>query len=1072
MVIVSLKRIGEFFDATERRASDNFIGAPFGHSLSPNKLQKSSPSIELKNCTFSWSPSFWEKSESNFLLNNITIEISEPKLVAIIGEIGAGKSSLLSAILGQMSRLSELSKMSHFEINGSLAYVTQEAFILSGTVKENILFHRKYDPVWYQRVIEACALTRDLQQFSGMKILDFWFFVLIKKLPFLEGDETIVSVKNLSGGQKQRISIARALYANSDVYLFDDPLSALDTASSKHIFNRVIGPNGLLAGKIRLLVTHNLAILPKVDHILLLKSGHIAAEGQMTELMREENEFTEFLARFLSEPTASAAAEIAEVEIVEPEDLQVLEEIATDLESRFQAFTRRGSSRRKFLCQRPSSEPTLLFFASISSPTIESSPEKPNWFPAGEDYQEDVVGRPMANDDSANMGQTDQSMVTKTGSVSCLVYLTYLQRVGFISSACILLAFFIANVFFLLSQLWLSTWSSDHDKSHSLLRPLYDLIAGAADLTPTQFSLSLLAVYGLWGLGQTVFILLGTLMLNIGALRASRLLHAEMLGRLMQTPLWFFADASSSSQLLNLFTKDIDIADRTLVANFLKLVIEFFRMLASFCPIILGTDPSILLFFIPLIFLYLAIYKFAIATSRQLIRVESALRTPIYSAVAETYSGVPVIQALGVERQFIRRHQKNIDRNAAAYLMSVTASRWLTIRLDLLGNLVVLSTAVFCVLKRGHIDSGMVGLCLTCAFTITNTLNMLIRSFTDLESNIVAVERLVEFTQLPQEAARHTVTAQHLETESTTNTVGCFLSNCVPLCSAADLCKTAEEGLIEPSPVLGQRSSDQSVHSDASSWLQRGDIAIVQYSARYRDNLDLCLRDLNLSIPHGFKVAIVGRTGAGKSSFALSLFRLIEAESGTICISERNIQQLGLCELRTSLAIIPQDALLFSGSLRENMDPLGQYSDEHILSALSKVRLTDLLLRLSNSKVFGSEVLDQQLDESRLQAVSAGNRQLLCVARVLLRKSPKVLVLDEMAADLDLATEELVQEIISTEFPDCTVFSIAHRLDNVLRYPTDLVLVLDGGRVVECDSPKKLAADRGSHFYAMLQNRF
>ena len=184
MVIVSLKRIGEFFDANERRASDNFIGAPFGHSLSPNKLQKSSPSIELKNCTFSWSPSFWEKSESNFLLNNITIEISEPKLVAIIGEIGAGKSSLLSAILGQMSRLSELSKMSHFEINGSLAYVTQEAFILSGTVKENILFHRKYDPVWYQRVIEACALTRDLQQFSGMKILDFWFFVLIKKLPF------------------------------------------------------------------------------------------------------------------------------------------------------------------------------------------------------------------------------------------------------------------------------------------------------------------------------------------------------------------------------------------------------------------------------------------------------------------------------------------------------------------------------------------------------------------------------------------------------------------------------------------------------------------------------------------------------------------------------------------------------------------------------------------------------------------------------------------------------------------------------------------------------------------------
>lgn len=808
--------------------------------------------------------------------------------------------------------------------------------------------------------------------------------------------------------------------------------------------------------------------------------------------MSEENEFTEFLAGFLSEPTAPT--ENAEVEVVEPEDLQILEELATRLEDQFQAFTRRGSSRRKFFCpQSPSSEPELISFTTISSPTIKQSSES-LWLstPSGYENQEneDVVRQ------TSNTSQLE-SQVTKTGSVSLLVYLTYLSRVGFLTSTFILLFFFIANIFFLLAQLWLSTWSSDQDKSHSEnspLRSLYDLIAGAAHDSPTKLSLLLLAVYGFLGLGQTVFILLGTLMLNIGALRASRHLHTQMLDRLMCTPLWFFdACSSSSGRILNIFTKDIDIADRLLVSNFLKLVIEFFRMIASFAPIILGTDASILLFFIPLILIYLGIYKFYIATSRQLIRIESALRAPIYSFLAETYSGVPVIQALGVERPFIRRHQRHIDINASAYHMSFTASRWLTIRLELLGNLVVFSTAVFCVLKRGQIDSGMVGLCMTCAFTVTGTLNQLIRSFTDLESNIVSVERLLEFTELPQEAARHkmdsigeTEKEQHMQrANSASKLKSCFLSNCVvvhTLCSA-DLCKVAEEGLIEQSPVLGQRSTpdnwrqsmtnDRRLTSNSTSWLQRGDISICQYFARYRDNLDYCLRDLNLTIPHGCKVAIVGRSGAGKSSFAFSLFRLIEADSGTVVISGHNIEKLGLYELRSSLTIIPQDALLFSGTLRENMDPLGQYTDDQILAALHKVNLTDLLMRICQCKAASaltSDVLDQEISDSRLQAITSGQRQLLCLARVLLRK-PKVLILDEAAADLDLATEELVQEIISREFEDCTVFSIQHRLDNVLRYSIDCVLVLDGGRVVECDEPRKLDADKKSRFYTMRRDR-
>lgn len=163
MVIVSLKRLGEFFDATDQ-------GIDSISTTTHSEIQKSKPSIEFKNCTFSWSQNFFAKSESNFLLSNISISITDPKLCVIIGEIAAGKTSFLSAILGQMNFLNEDTKKSHFEINGSLAYVTQEAFILNGTVKENILFYRKYDSIWYQKVVEACALERDIRHFSGIKV--------------------------------------------------------------------------------------------------------------------------------------------------------------------------------------------------------------------------------------------------------------------------------------------------------------------------------------------------------------------------------------------------------------------------------------------------------------------------------------------------------------------------------------------------------------------------------------------------------------------------------------------------------------------------------------------------------------------------------------------------------------------------------------------------------------------------------------------------------------------------------------------------------------------------------------
>lgn len=671
---------------------------------------------------------------------------------------------------------------------------------------------------------------------------------------------------SLSGGQKQRISIARAVYSNADLYLFDDPLSALDSQVSKHVFTRVLGSAGLLSGKIRLLVTHNMAILPRVDQIMLLKNGSIAASGSFRELMDEENAFTDFLAGFLSEPSSAPSPtrtdlseSILPEEIqVEPEDQEVLQEMANRLEKQFCSFTRRGSVRRQFSCQSPN-EPKLISFTCMSSPKVNSLPPE---YP---------VEKMSSRSEIVSHDSSDQMESTKTGSVSCAVYLKYIFRVGMGTSAAIVIIFFLGHLFMLLGQLWLSTFSSDHNKSNSSLRPLY-VALNSSSLSKTSLNMSLLGVYGLFGLVQTAFILVGTLLLYVGCLRASRHVHNQMLTRLMTVPIWFFdATSSSTGQILNRFTKDVDIADTVLISNFLKLIIELFRTIASFCPIILGTDPKIVLFFFPMTFLYYFIFKYCIATSRQLIRLEASLRTPIYSYFTETYSGVSLIQAFGAEQRFIVRNYRNIDKNATAFHMSIAASRWLTIRLDLLGNLVVLSTSMFCVLKRGDIDSGMVGLCMSCAYIITSSLNMLIRSFTDLESNIVSVERLLEFSDLPQEASRYLTESEKKQLIASTvdkHLINSLFSNCVPLCGNS-LCKT-EEGLIQPSPALSNRTI-----APCGQWLQCGLITICQYYARYRHNLDYCLRDLNFSVGHGQKVAIVGRTGAGKSSFALSLFRLV-----------------------------------------------------------------------------------------------------------------------------------------------------------------------------------------------------
>jgi ATP-binding cassette subfamily C (CFTR/MRP) protein 1 len=348
-----------------------------------------------------------------------------------------------------------------------------------------------------------------------------------------------------------------------------------------------------------------------------------------------------------------------------------------------------------------------------------------------------------------------------------------------------------------------------------------------------------------------------------------------------------------------------------------------------------------------------------------------------------------------------------VDYNLLAYYPSIVANRWLAVRLELVGNFIVLCSALFAAVFRDStgVTAGLVGLSVSYALNVTQTLNWAVRMTSELETNIVAVERINEYS--------------------------------------------------EDTPTEGPQDTSSTVKLPAE-WPQRGEVVFQDLQIRYRTDLDLVLKGINVHINPSEKVGIVGRTGAGKSSLTLALFRIVEPSAGRILIDGVDIGQIGLVDLRSRLTIVPQDPVLFSGSLRMNLDPFSQHEDAIVWEAL----------RLTHMDAFVSSLPDRLLhkvDEGG-ENLSVGQRQLVCLTRALLRKS-KVLILDEAAASVDMETDQLIQRTIREQFAECTVLTIAHRLHSVLE--CNRLLVLDDGRVAEFDSPQTLLANPESLFHSM-----
>ncbi|XP_020774879.1 ATP-binding cassette sub-family C member 3 isoform X3 [Boleophthalmus pectinirostris] len=888
----------------------------------------------------------WDKQDTP-VLHNINMMVPQGSLLAVVGHVGCGKSSLISALLGEMEKLE-----GEVSVRGSVAYVPQQAWIQNATLRDNILFGKPYQEAKYRCVLEACALTPDLEVLPG-------------------GDMTEIGEKgiNLSGGQRQRVSLARALYSDADVYLLDDPLSAVDAHVAKHIFDHLIGPEGALKGKTRILVTHGISFLPQVDNIMVMVEGGVSEMGSYQELLKQNGAFAEFLRNYSLEDIIEedeATEDILEEEELFPEDALSNHTDIVDNEPTI------NEAKRSFLRQISiiSADSEGARCRSVRRHTCSQKKH----------------GEPQEKKKPQEVDKLIQAETTETGKVKVTVYLEYAKAVGLALSVIICLLYGCQSAAAIGANVWLSDWTNDANTNH------------------TQERVNMrVGVYAALGIAQGILVMISSLTLYMGNIGAARRLHLNLVNNKLRTPQSFF-DTTPIGRIINRFSKDVYVIDEALPATVLMFLGTFFVSLSTMIVIVSST-PFFALVIVPLTFIYVFVQRFYVATSRQLKRLESVSRSPIYSHFSETVTGCSVIRAYGRQSAFVLMSDTKVDENQKSYYPGIVSNRWLGVRIEFIGNCIVLFAALFAVGGKSSLSPGLVGLSVSYALQVTMSLNWMVRMTSDLENNIVAVERVKEYSETQTEAP--------WEIEDK-----------------------------KPPP----------------DWPPHGNVQFKDYSVRYREGLDLVLKNLSLSVKGGEKIGIVGRTGAGKSSMTLCLFRLLEAAGGEITIDDVKIAEIGLHDLRSKLTIIPQEPVLFSGTLRMNLDPFDRYSDEEVWKALEHAHLHKFV---SNQP---AQLLLECAEGG--ENLSVGQRQLVCLARALLRKT-RILILDEATAAIDLETDDLIQSTIRTQFDECTVFTIAHRLNTIMDYTR--VLVLDKGRIAEFDTPSNLISERGI-FYGMAKD--
>lgn len=494
-------------------------------------------------------------------------------------------------------------------------------------------------------------------------------------------------------------------------------------------------------------------------------------------------------------------------------------------------------------------------------------------------------------------------------------------------------------------------------------------------------------------------------------LKGARLLHNQLLYSILKAPISFF-NQTPRGRIINRFSKDQGNIDEILPQSFDSFIRILIKLIVTF-TLISFILPSYLIILIPICFLYYYLCSYYLQTTRELKRWQSVLNSPIFSLFSETVDGVSTIRAFHAQQYFTKYTHNLINRDHTAYFVYICANRWLGTRLEIVGSLLVFFACLFGVLARKNISTGLIGLAISYSMSITQALNWIVRQASGIENNIVSVERIMEYIEIKSEQSRFT-------------------------------------------------SSNLSKFNHSF----KGEISFVNVNMRYRSDLGLVLKNIDFIINPGEKIGIVGRTGSGKSSLFIVLMRLIQIEKGRILIDDFNLSNIELHELRKQIAIIPQDPIAFKGTIRFNLDPANQFSDDAIFNALKQSQLGPTLKKkIKEFDINNEEKIPNYLNLKIFEEgnnLSIGQRQLMCLARALLKRS-KILLLDEATSAIDIYTDDLVQKSLRNNFFNCTLMTISHRTNTIVDY--DKIMVMGDGNLIEFDTPNNLLTNSKSLFY-------
>ncbi|OLY79500.1 Metal resistance protein YCF1 [Smittium mucronatum] len=884
-----------------------------GSSKSYNSLDTNQPSQNLINTYYSLvmdKTVFYWDTETDFKLE-ISLELKKQECVAVIGSIGSGKSSLVSAIVGEM-----IKESGNILINGSIAYAPQTPWIMNATLRDNITFGQFYDKSFYDLVIEACELELD-----------------ISTLP--AGDMTEIGERgvNLSGGQKARVSMARAIYSKPEIILLDDTLSALDVSVGKRVFDRVIGPNGILKKSTRIVVTHSMQYISDFDRIIILKNGKIAASDKYSPEIHSM---------------------LQEMNFLNSED-----RINED-------YLSLGSTDLK---------------AGNLTSNIDTGP----------------LTADTNNPDSSKIITVEELGI---GSVKWTTYGSFLRDCGLLNVFWCSILLVLTSACGIIANFTLKDWAdSNKDKikfKHSIV----------------DSSVGFLLTYAFFGILGSIFsAILAYVLRAVCSINSAKITHSLMLRGIVNSPMTFF-NSTPQGRILNRFSADQTAIDSILPSTFLMWASSIMSSLSSII-VISYMFPEFIIFAIPLTSVYLLVQEFYLYTSRQLKRISSTLLSPIYAHFTESVVGITTIRAFGKQEMFKNSNENKLDNYLSADLTFKSLGLWQSTRIESLGTLIVLFSSllgVFYLQYFKNLDSALAALTIVYSLQFTSSLSRSVDSYCTVETNLISIERVSEYSNLPSE---FTETKRSMENVFTGNDV-------------------------------------------ESEWPKTGEIIVDDLFVRYKSSLPPVLKGISFQIKGGERVGVIGRTGSGKSTLASALFRLIEPEKGGILIDGIDTESIDLKRLRNGISIIPQESYLFSGTLRYNLDPMGQYTDEELWRVIEMVSLKEIV----DSRSGGLEMSISN-DGTNF---SGGQKQLICLARVLLKKN-KILILDEATASVDLATESILSDAIGRMLGDSTVVIIAHRLENVIS--CDKLMYFDEGLLIETGVPSELLKDEKSSFYKL-----